>query len=214
MALQAELLTNHGESRSVYIRLNNIDNMTKHTFWNALFRGYISKEAFEGNWGYCWELVVSFKGDENRPAREQAYEALRAYDPTVEIEENLRERQRDVDLLSGKLQEEDSAITEAEEKLPELRLLREKKIKEESALKKRRGESEADFTMRRERLEEEVRSLRKQVTTYEAEIETFSIRSAATRASLDNASKQMQSLHRELEFAKLLKHSFASAADA
>lgn len=76
MAIQATVTTQFGEDRKVYIRLNNIE-ASNHGFpATALFRAFLSREAFEAGAHYVWEKQVEFSPDVSKPIWPQAYAAL------------------------------------------------------------------------------------------------------------------------------------------
>ena len=76
MAVMATVKTQFGEDRAVYIRLNNIE-ASNHGFpATALFRAYISKEAFAAGAQYVWEHQVTWNADVSQPLWSQAYLAL------------------------------------------------------------------------------------------------------------------------------------------
>jgi hypothetical protein len=78
MAVKATLPTSFGEDRDLYIRLNSIEDAQNHGLPTvARFRGFLSKEAFEGGAAFVWEREISFDADLDRPFWEQAYEALK-----------------------------------------------------------------------------------------------------------------------------------------
>ncbi|WP_157971050.1 hypothetical protein [Pseudogemmobacter bohemicus] len=65
-----------GEDREVYIRLNNIEANNHGVPALALFRGFISRAAFEAGAHYVWEASVEFASDVTLPLWPQAYAAL------------------------------------------------------------------------------------------------------------------------------------------
>lgn len=77
MAIQAKVKTEYGEDRSLYIRLNNIEASNHGVPCHVKFRGFISKEAFEGGSRYLWEKDIEFLADVNLPLWAQAYDALK-----------------------------------------------------------------------------------------------------------------------------------------
>lgn len=76
MAIKANIKTVFGEDRECYIRLNNIEASNHGVKSRALFRGFISQEAFESGSHYVWEAVVEFDADVSQPLWKQAYTAL------------------------------------------------------------------------------------------------------------------------------------------
>lgn len=77
MALQATAETDYGESRSLYIRLNNVEASNHGADSHALFRGFISRDAYLAGKGYVWEREVTFRPDVAQPIWGQAYGVLK-----------------------------------------------------------------------------------------------------------------------------------------
>ena len=78
MAIQATITTQFGEERECYIRLNNIEASNHGAPARALFRGFLSREAFEGAASFVWEREVEFTPDVASPLWPQAYAAMTA----------------------------------------------------------------------------------------------------------------------------------------
>lgn len=78
MAIKATLETSHGEARELYIRLNNVEVSNHGVQASALFRGFLSKDAFDAGKGYVWELEIRFSATVDEPLWKQAYEALKS----------------------------------------------------------------------------------------------------------------------------------------
>lgn len=78
MAIKAEIETSFGEARECYIRLNNIEASNHGMPATALFRGFLSQEAFENGAHYVWEQSVEFTPDVSQPLWPQAYLAIAA----------------------------------------------------------------------------------------------------------------------------------------
>lgn len=76
MAIIANVTTQFGEDREVYIRLNNVEANNHGVPAQALFRGFLSREAFEAGAHYVWEKKVTFVPDVSQPLWPQAYAAL------------------------------------------------------------------------------------------------------------------------------------------
>ncbi|ALN97537.1 hypothetical protein [Aeromonas sp. ARM81] len=89
MAVNAMVMTKFGEERELYIRVNNIESSNHGVESNALFRGYISQEAFQGGAHYVWENNVSFIADVTIPLWDQAYGELKRSMPDVEFIDSL-----------------------------------------------------------------------------------------------------------------------------
>jgi len=78
MAITATLNTSYGESRQLYVRLNNCEASNHGVPATALFRGYISVEACSAGKRYVWEREISFTPDVSGSLWDQAYAALKA----------------------------------------------------------------------------------------------------------------------------------------
>lgn len=76
MAIKATVTTLFGEEREVYIRLNNVEASNHGWASNALFRGFLSKEAFQAGAHYVWQKEIQFAPDVSQPIWQQAYAAL------------------------------------------------------------------------------------------------------------------------------------------
>lgn len=76
MAIKAVVHTHFGEDREVYIRLNNVEASNHGAVSVALFRGFLSKDAFKAGAHYVWEQNVEFTPDVSKPIWGQAYAAL------------------------------------------------------------------------------------------------------------------------------------------
>jgi hypothetical protein len=77
MAINAKLETNYGEERDLYIRLNNLETVSKHAGAVARFRGFVSEKAFKAGKNYVWEKLVEFPCDIGGNLAEQAYFVLK-----------------------------------------------------------------------------------------------------------------------------------------
>lgn len=76
MAIKAKVTTPFGEDRELYIRLNNVEASNHHAASVALFRGFLSKEAFQAGSSFLWEKQIEFTPDVSKPLWQQAYVAL------------------------------------------------------------------------------------------------------------------------------------------
>lgn len=76
MAIKATVTTVFGEEREVYIRLNSIEASNHGWASHALFRGFLTKEAFQAGAHYVWEKEIEFTPDVSQPIWPQAYAAL------------------------------------------------------------------------------------------------------------------------------------------
>lgn len=78
MAIQATVTTEYGESRRLYIRVNNIETSNHGVPSNVKFRGFLSREAFDTGARSVWEADMEFMADIAVPLWPQAYEALKS----------------------------------------------------------------------------------------------------------------------------------------
>jgi hypothetical protein len=76
MAISATVATTFGEERACYIRLNNMEASNHGVPTTALFRGFISQEAYATGANYVWEKQIEFTPDLSLPLWSQAYDAL------------------------------------------------------------------------------------------------------------------------------------------
>lgn len=77
MAIRAEVETPFGESRELYIRLNNVEAGNHGVLATAKFRGFLSEQAYISGAHYLWEKDVEFNADVTKPLWEQAYSELK-----------------------------------------------------------------------------------------------------------------------------------------
>lgn len=77
MAIKAEVMTEYGEERELYIRLNSVSSSNHGIESEALFRGFASKEAFNDGKRYMFEERVMFNADVSLPLWNQAYSVLK-----------------------------------------------------------------------------------------------------------------------------------------
>ncbi len=78
MGLERKITTQFGEDRELYIRLNNVEASNHGVTSHALFRGFLSEQAYQGGAAFMWERAVEFTPDVSKPIWKQAYEALEA----------------------------------------------------------------------------------------------------------------------------------------
>lgn len=76
MAIIAKVTTPFGEDRELYIRLNNVEASNHGAASLALFRGFLSKDAFKAGSHYVWEKWIEFTPEVSQPLWSQAYKAL------------------------------------------------------------------------------------------------------------------------------------------
>ncbi len=76
MAINAKIKTSFGEERDCYIRLNHVEASNHGVTSNALFRAFLSEEAFKSGAHYVAEFPVEFEADASGVIWEQAYAAL------------------------------------------------------------------------------------------------------------------------------------------
>lgn len=75
MAILKTVPTQFGEDRELYIRLNNVEVSNHGVKAVALFRGFLSQEAFNNGSHFMYEQVVEFDADVSAPIWGQAYAA-------------------------------------------------------------------------------------------------------------------------------------------
>ncbi|PIE07074.1 MAG: hypothetical protein CSA74_09215 [Rhodobacterales bacterium] len=76
MAISETVSTQFGEERECYIRLNSVEVSNHDVPARALFRGFLSRDAFQGGAAFVWEREVAFSADVAEPLWPQAYAAL------------------------------------------------------------------------------------------------------------------------------------------
>ncbi len=89
MALKMKLQTSFGETRDLYVRINNVEQLKNHDEGGpdeVRFRGYLSKKAFDERRAFVWEMVLPCDIDVSKPTWPQAYAALKKYNPAAGIE--------------------------------------------------------------------------------------------------------------------------------
>ena len=77
MAIKALIETLFGDKQECYIRLNNIEVSNHGSKSIALFRGYLTKEAFEKGKHFVFEKTIEFDVNVSTPIWEQAYSAVK-----------------------------------------------------------------------------------------------------------------------------------------
>jgi hypothetical protein len=88
VALKIKLPTAFGETRALYVRVNNVEQMTNHDEAGpdaVRFRGYLSKAAFDARANFAWEMILPCRIDVSKPLWPQAYAALKAHDPATDV---------------------------------------------------------------------------------------------------------------------------------
>lgn len=86
MAVTQTLVTEFGENRELYVRVNNLTannhgegSTTNHGGINTvLFRGYYSEEAFRNSGRFVWELEMNVVFDVSLALWPQAYTVLKS----------------------------------------------------------------------------------------------------------------------------------------
>ena len=77
MAIKATVVTEYGEQRELYIRLNNVAVSNHGEPAKALFRGFASAEAFATHSRFLYELELDYAADVTQNVWDQAYCALK-----------------------------------------------------------------------------------------------------------------------------------------
>lgn len=109
MAIIAKVETDSGESRELYIALIGFEGLTKHGESSAVFRGFLSKEAFDAGKSFVWEKLISFKTDMAEKPGPIAFEALKNADfaPDEKLEyKQLADRLDELNAEIEKLEED------------------------------------------------------------------------------------------------------------
>lgn len=87
MAILARVETHHGEERELYIRLDHFERLNNHGAPAlAVFRGYISKEAFDARAAFVWELGIELEANAPEKPWELAYSELQKMTPVPQLE--------------------------------------------------------------------------------------------------------------------------------
>lgn len=76
MAIQENIRTTFGENRDCYIRLNNVEASNHGAKATALFRAFLSEQAFADGAHYVAEFNIEFDADVSQPLWGQAYAAF------------------------------------------------------------------------------------------------------------------------------------------
>lgn len=77
MAITVMLETPYGETRETYVRINSVSASNHGVTSSVLFRGYLSKEAFQSAASYTWEKELEMMLDVSAPLWAQAYGKLK-----------------------------------------------------------------------------------------------------------------------------------------
>lgn len=77
MALELTMKTPQGEVRRLYVRLIVSEDNNHGEPARALFRSFLTKEAFKAGHHYVHEEEISFHADVDQPLWRQAYDAFR-----------------------------------------------------------------------------------------------------------------------------------------
>lgn len=78
MAINANLDTTFGETRELYVRVNNVE-VSNHTAPSvALVRGFLSEQCYRDGKPFVFEHQVEFDADVALPLWPQAYAAIKA----------------------------------------------------------------------------------------------------------------------------------------
>jgi N-acetyl-beta-hexosaminidase len=79
MALQANLETAAGESRDLYIRINDFEGLNNHgSFCSVRLRGFISQAAYAAGKAFVWERQIEVTPDITQNVWTQGYAAAKA----------------------------------------------------------------------------------------------------------------------------------------
>ncbi len=90
MGIFATVVTPYEEQpRRLYFRLNHTETSNHGVESIAVFRGYSSKEAFEGLKAFVVEVTVTFEANVSEPLWGQAYAALKALPEFADAEDDV-----------------------------------------------------------------------------------------------------------------------------
>lgn len=78
MAVNVMLKTPYGETRDTYVRVNSVSTSNHGVSSSVLFRGYISREAFQAGASFTWEKELEMMMDVADPLWVQAYAELKS----------------------------------------------------------------------------------------------------------------------------------------
>jgi hypothetical protein len=81
MAVKVNLLTSYGETRELYVRVNNLSVSNHGVDSPVLFRGYLGQAEFQAGGNFVYELEASMAFDVAQPIWEQAYTQLKQQFP-------------------------------------------------------------------------------------------------------------------------------------
>ena len=89
MAVLINLTTKYGETREMYVRINNVEASNHGVETHVLFRSYISRDAFKAGANYVDDHPLSFMADVTKPLWEQAFDKLKElYPDAVDVLED------------------------------------------------------------------------------------------------------------------------------
>jgi hypothetical protein len=77
MGIIATLQTPFGENRELYVRINSAETSNHGVSSHVLFRGFLSKDAFEAGSNFMWEREIEMHIDVSCPLWVQAYDKLK-----------------------------------------------------------------------------------------------------------------------------------------
>jgi len=80
MAIKTNQTTTYGEICNLYVRLNNTEASNHGVKAVALFRGWLSEDAFKSGKGFVFEKSIEINLDVSKPLWQQAYAALKTID--------------------------------------------------------------------------------------------------------------------------------------
>lgn len=84
MAIKFKEETVFGEERDLYVRLNSVETNNHGAKTAALFRGFLSEQAFREGKHYVFEQSVEFDADVSLPLWDQAYSCIKEQRPDAE----------------------------------------------------------------------------------------------------------------------------------
>jgi hypothetical protein len=87
MAIKANLETNFGETRELYVRVNSVELNNHGVPSLALVRGFLSEDGYRAGKPMVYERQVEFAVDLSQPVWCQAYAAVKSLDGFVDAED-------------------------------------------------------------------------------------------------------------------------------
>lgn len=81
MAIVTDVILNTGETKNLYLRVNNVDASNHGVESKFLVRGFLSEQSFRDGYHYLHEEVINFTPDVSVSLWDQAYSRLKELYP-------------------------------------------------------------------------------------------------------------------------------------